>query len=138
MTLLSAPSTTNGGRANLTVWAAKLEAGSIAADLASATSIYAGAAAYSSLLAGKQLGTVLSLFERDNDPYVPRNLTLASFAVPQGAEKLTAEPPPRGAPEATPPTITPPAKTPKTPPTKTPPTMTPPLKRRFQQLRRRQ
>ncbi len=81
--LLSVPSTTNGGRANLTVWAAHASGASL--DSEYVLSLYGGAAAYSSMLAGKGAGTVLNLFERDNDPWVPKNLTLATFAVPQRA-----------------------------------------------------
>eukprot|EP00900_Chrysochromulina_parva_P022067 jgi/Chrpa1/4494/Chrysochromulina_OHIO_Genome00018008-RA len=78
--LISAPSTTNGGRANLTVWAARPVGESL--DAQYSLTVYPGASAYSSMLAGKRGGTVLNLFERDNDPYVPKNLTLATFDVP--------------------------------------------------------
>jgi len=76
--LLSAPSTTNGGRANLTLWSARRDASGRLTP-AFAQTIYGGAAAYSSLLAGREEGRLLSLFERDNDPYVPHNLTLATL-----------------------------------------------------------
>ena len=76
---LSTPSTKNGARANLTLWSAKVEGGRVSAQYAS--TIYPRAAAYSSLLAGRQAGTILNLFERDNNPYVPRNLTLARLVV---------------------------------------------------------
>lgn len=76
---LSTPSTENGGRANLTLWSAKIEDGRVTAQYAS--TVYSRAAAYSSLLAGRQPGTILNLFERDNDPYVPKNLTLARVSL---------------------------------------------------------
>ena len=57
----------------------KVEGGRVSAQYAS--TIYPRAAAYSSLLAGRQAGTILNLFERDNNPYVPRNLTLARLVV---------------------------------------------------------
>ena len=78
--LISAPSTTNGGRANLTVWAARPVGDTL--DAQYALTVYPGASAYSSMLAGKRGETILNLFERDNDPYVPKNLTLATFDVP--------------------------------------------------------
>ena len=77
---LSTPSTRNGGRANLTLWSATVDAaGTVLARYAA--TVYPGPAAYSSLLAGASPGTILNLFERDTDPYVPHNLTLASLTL---------------------------------------------------------
>jgi len=77
---VSTPSTRNGGRANLTLWSATRGAsGAISARYVS--TVYPRAAAYSSLLAGSERDTLLNLFERDPDPYVPRNLTLAYLTV---------------------------------------------------------
>jgi hypothetical protein len=72
---------------NLTLWSLD------AADRAQYVStIYAGAAAYSSLLAAQTPGALLALYERDNDPYVPKNLTLATIAVPHDATSAAVPP----------------------------------------------
>lgn len=78
---LSTPSTRNGGRANLTLWSAAIDASSGRVRARYAATVYAGGAGYSSLLAGAKPGTLLNLFERDTDPYVPRNLSLAALSV---------------------------------------------------------
>ena len=84
-TFIAAPSTRNGGRANLTLWAACPDGpiGRHGVRAAFARTVYSGAAAYSSMLAARRADRALVLFERDNDPYVPQNLTLATVALPE-------------------------------------------------------
>lgn len=72
--LMSAPSTRNGGRANLTVWELTPYNSGVV-DVHYQSTVYSGSSAYSSMLPALQKGMYLNLFERENSGF----LTLAKF-----------------------------------------------------------
>ena len=95
--LLSAPSTSNGVRANLTVWASRYAAAAEPSAFDYLTTIYEGSAAYSSLLASQTAGTYLALFERDGSKAIsvlpfecdrcdPQEVVEAVQRIPDGSE----------------------------------------------------
>lgn len=84
--LLSAPSTKNGVRANLTVWSSSRFGDHT--DFEYLATIYSGAAAYSSLLASLSPAMYLILFERDNSQAISLTSFEYDFA---GREKRLVE-----------------------------------------------
>jgi hypothetical protein len=73
--LISSPSSGNGARINVTVWAAKK---ATPTDFEYLLTLYSGSSAYSSMLAPGQGGEYLNLFERENSKYI----SLAKFKYP--------------------------------------------------------
>ena len=78
--MVSAPSTSNGGRANISVFASA-KGGGGAPTFAPLTTLYAGSSAYSSMLPPASGGAdYLNLYEREGSKF----LTLARFQFDEG------------------------------------------------------
>jgi hypothetical protein len=84
--LLSAPTTFNGGRYNLTLWSlapgASTSGGSI--DFQYYATVDGGGASYSSMLRGRRHDEIINLYERGPGGYTASALTFARFTFTSG------------------------------------------------------